>query len=62
MEIKLKHYDLTLTVEQSDSITCGELLETFTKLMCVLGYHPNSIKKAILDQADEIKYEDLCNE
>lgn len=61
MEIKIKNYDLTITVNQPDDITSDELLETFTKLMYVLGYHPNSIKQAILTQADEIKNEYLCN-
>jgi hypothetical protein len=62
MEIKLKHYDLTITANQPDDINSTDLLETFVKLMYVLGYHPNSIKQAILAQADEIIYENLCNE
>ena len=62
MEIKIKHYDLTITINQPDDINSMDLLEMFTKLMYVLGYHPNSVKQAILAQAEEIRDEDLCNE
>lgn len=62
MEIKIKHYDLTITANQPDDINVADLLEMFTKLMYVLGYHPNGIKRAILAQADEIRDEYLCNE
>lgn len=37
--------------------TAYEILETFCRLMLAMGYHPNSVKDAVLSMAEE--YEDL---
>ena len=53
MKIKIDYYDLGLTIEQSDDISAGELLETFTRAIVMMSYHPDTIKDAVLDLAEE---------
>ena len=61
MKIKIDYYDLGLTVERPDDFPCAELLEDFTKIMLMMGYHPDSIKRSIIELAEEYKDEDSCN-
>ena len=60
MKIRIDHYDLGLTIEQPDDISAGKLLEIFTRAMVMLSYHPDSVKGAVLDLAEE--YEDCSNQ
>ncbi len=60
MKIKIDYYDLGLTIEQPDDISADELLETFTRAMVMMSYHPNNIKDAILNLAEE--YENSSNQ
>ena len=60
MKIRIDYYDLGLTIEQPDDISTDELLETFTRAMVMMSYHPNSIKDAILNLAEE--YESSSNQ
>jgi hypothetical protein len=53
MKIKIDYYDLGLTIEQPDDISASELLETFTRAMIMMSYHPDTVKNAILELADE---------
>ena len=59
MKIKIDYYDLGLTIEQSDDISAGELLEVFTRAMIMMSYHPDSVKNAVLELAEE--YESSSN-
>lgn len=52
MEIRIKNYDLTVTVEQPEDINTDDLLDTFVKLMHMLGYHPNSIKQSVIELSE----------
>lgn len=61
MKIKIDYYDLGLTVERPDDFSCDELLEDFTRIMLMMGYHPDSIKTSIIELAEEYKDEDSCN-
>ena len=53
MKIKIDYYDLGLTIEHPDDISAGELLETFTRAMVMMSYHPDSVKSAVLNLAEE---------
>ena len=53
MKIKIDYYDLGLTIEQPDDISASELLETFTRAMVMMSYHPDTVKDAVLDLAEE---------
>ena len=59
MKIKIDYYDLGLTIEQPDDISASELLETFTRAMIMMSYHPDTVKNAVLDLANE--YESSSN-
>ena len=59
MKIKIDYYDLGLTIEQPDDISADELLETFTRAMVMMSYHPDTVKDAVLDLAEE--YEKTTN-
>ena len=53
MKIKIDYYDLGLTIEQPDDISASELLEIFTRAMIMMSYHPDTVKNAVLELADE---------
>lgn len=59
MKIKIDYYDLGLTIEQPDDISADELLETFTRAMIMMSYHPDSVKNAVINLAEE--YESSSN-
>lgn len=60
MKIKIDYYDLGLTIEQPDDISADELLETFTRAMIMMSYHPDSVKNAVINLAEE--YESSSNQ
>ena len=53
MKIKIDYYDLGLTIEQPDDISASELLETFTRAMIMMSYHPDTVKNTVLELAEE---------
>lgn len=53
MKIRIDYYDLGLTIEQPDDISADELLETFTRAMVMMSYHPDSVRNAVLNLAEE---------
>ena len=59
MKIKIDYYDLGLTIEQPDDISAGELLKVFTRAMVMMSYHPDSVKNAVINLAEE--YENSSN-
>ena len=60
MKIRIDYYDLGLTIEQPDDISAVELLETFTRAMIMMSYHPDTVKDAVLELAEN--YEDRSSE
>lgn len=61
MKISFDYYDLKMTLEDRDDLTSTELLDLFIKSMTMLGYHQESIKRSILELAEEYEEENLCN-
>ena len=59
MKIKIDYYDLGLTVERPDDITTDDLLQDFVNIMIMMGYHPESIKRSIIELAEE--YNENCD-
>ena len=46
-----------MTLEDRDDLTSTELLDLLIKSMTMLGYHQNSIKRSILELAEEYDME-----
>lgn len=61
MKISFDYYDLKITLEDRDDLTSTELLDLFIKSMTMLGYHQESIKRSVLELAEEYEEENLCN-
>lgn len=62
MKLQLKMYNVTLSHEQErDDITSDDLLSAFIGLMLAVQYHPESIRKSIIELAREYEEENLCN-
>ena len=62
MKILFDYYDLKMTLEDRDDLTSTELLDLFIKSMTMLGYHQESIKRAIIELAEEYEEENLRNQ
>lgn len=62
MKISFDYYDLKMTLEDRDDLTSTELLDLFIKSMTMLGYHQESIKRSILELAEEYEEENLCDQ
>ena len=60
MKVRIDYYDLGLTIEQPDDISAGELLEVFTRTMIMMSYHPDSVRSAVIELAEE--YESSSNQ
>jgi hypothetical protein len=61
MKISFDYYDLKMTLEDRDDLTSTELLDLLIKSMLMLGYQQESIKRSILELAEEYEEENLCN-
>ena len=59
MKIRIDYYDLGLTVERPDDITSDDLLQDFVNTMIMMGYHPESVKRSVIELAEE--YESSSN-
>lgn len=59
MKISFDYYNLKMTLEDRDDLTSTELLNLLIKSMTMLGYHQNSIKRSILELAEEYEEENL---
>ena len=60
MKIRIDYYDLGLTIEQPDDISADELLETFTRAMVMMSYHPDTVKDVVIELARD--YENSSNQ
>lgn len=61
MKISFDYMGLKMTLEDRDDLTSTELLDLFIKSMIMLGYHQESIKRAIIELAEKYEKENLCN-
>ena len=61
MKISFDYYNLKMTLEDRDDLTSTELLNLFIRSMTMLGYYQESIKKSIIELAEEYEEENLCN-
>lgn len=61
MKISFDYYDLKIILENRDDLTSTELLDLLIKSMTMLGYHQESIKRSILELAEEYEEKNLCN-
>lgn len=61
MKISFDYMGLKMTLEDRDDLTSTELLDLFIKSMIMLGYHQESIKRAIIELAEEYEEENLRN-
>lgn len=59
MKISFDYYNLKMTLEDRDDLTSTELLNLLIKSMIMLGYHQESIKRSILELAEEYEEENL---
>ena len=55
MKITLEEEDLKVSIEVPDGQTTDKLIEYFEGLMIAFTYQPESVKRAILERADEHK-------
>jgi hypothetical protein len=55
MKITLEEEDLKVSIEVPDGQQAEEVIEHFEGLMVAFTYQPESVKKAILERADEHK-------
>ena len=62
MKISFDYYNLKMTLEDRDDLTSTELLDLLMKSMIMLGYHQESIKRSILELAEEYEEENLRNQ
>lgn len=61
MKISFDYMGLKMTLEDRDDLISTELLDLFIKSMMMLGYHQESIKRAIIELAEEYEEENLRN-
>lgn len=59
MKISFDYYNLKMTLEDRDDLTSTELLNLLIKSMIMLSYHQESIKRSILELAEEYEEENL---
>ena len=57
MKITLKHYGVTYSIEtKEDDFDAAEMINTFNNLMLCAGFSEKSVQNAILDAAEEIRF------
>lgn len=60
MQISLKHYGITITVEMPDDSSLGEVFEQFNALLISATFQQISIDNWIIDKAEQLKNDTLC--
>lgn len=60
MKLSVNYYDLNLTIEEKDDLTCDEMFTICLGIMTTMGFHPNTIKDSIIEIAES--YENCSNE
>lgn len=59
MKLTVNYYDLKLIIEEENDILCDEMLTICLGIMTTMGFHPDSIKKSIIEMAES--YENSSN-
>lgn len=59
MKLTVNYYDVNLTIEEKDDLTCDEMFITCLGIMTTMGFHPNNIKDSIIAMAES--YENCSN-
>jgi hypothetical protein len=54
MQLTLKHYDITISVETSDDITIDDLYHQFNALLISATFSQEQINNWIIDKAEEL--------
>jgi hypothetical protein len=54
MEITIKHYDLTLSIERPDDSDAYEVLDVMVRAMVMMGYMPSSVDDCIVEMAEYV--------
>ena len=54
MQLTLKHYDITTTIDMPDDISIDEIFEQFNALLISATFQQESINNWIIEKADEL--------
>lgn len=58
----MKMYDTTIEwQEEHNDLTTDEMLDIFIRLMLAFGFHPDSIKRSVIELAEEYQDEGMCD-
>jgi len=60
MQISLKHYGITITVEMPDDSSLDEVFEQFNALLISATFQQATINQWIIEKADELNNDTLC--
>lgn len=52
MKLTVDYYDLKVTMEDKDDLTCDEMFTLCIGLMHTLGFHPDNIRDSIIEMAE----------
>jgi len=55
MQISLKHYNITATIDMPDDVSLDEVFEQFNALLISATFQQESINNWIIEKADELK-------
>lgn len=59
MKLTVECYNLKLTIEEKDDITCDDMFTLCVGLMHTMGFHPDNIRDSIIEMAES--YENSSN-
>jgi hypothetical protein len=54
MQLTIKHYDISATIETSDDITLDEIMTQFNALLISATFSQGQINNWIIEKADEL--------
>jgi hypothetical protein len=57
MQISLKHYDTTATIDMPNDVTLDQVFEQFNALLISATFQQESINRWIIERADELKHD-----
>lgn len=59
MKLTVDCYNLKVTIEENDDLSCDKMFTLCVGLMHTMGFHPDNIKEAIIEMAES--YENSSN-
>lgn len=54
MQLTLKHYNITTTIQMPEDVSLDELFEQFNALLISATFQQETINRWIIDKADEL--------